>query len=364
MYDSSYTGEQIDAAVAKVNGLESKTAASGGTDESLVTTGEKYTWNGKQDAISNMARLGFAYGVCETATGTAAKTVTISDFILLNGCIVSVLMANRMNESSPTINVSNTGAKPLWYHGASMPTNIVKPNTTLILQYDGTHWNVVGIEHSKASFNDCVDLDLPSGTLWATKNIDVTQQGGFAISEFQYECSFFSWGNTDGHNPTSTSSFGDYSFGTENDTEPYVSSPGAAIEYPASAGLAYDAARVNCGAPWRLPTTEEFAELFANIDYIDANGDVISSETADKRVTVNGVLGLYCRSKNNGEVIFFPCSGLGNGTSWNFRGSYGYYWSSSLYSQTYGRLLYFDSGGVGPQDYSRRFSGFAVRPVQ
>lgn len=31
---------------------ESKSAASGGTEESLVTTGEKYTWNSKQDALS------------------------------------------------------------------------------------------------------------------------------------------------------------------------------------------------------------------------------------------------------------------------------------------------------------------------
>ena len=33
----------------------SKTAASGGTDLSLVTTGEKYTWNNKQSAISDLS---------------------------------------------------------------------------------------------------------------------------------------------------------------------------------------------------------------------------------------------------------------------------------------------------------------------
>ena len=32
----------------------SKTAASGGTEVSLVTTGEKYTWNNKQNAISDL----------------------------------------------------------------------------------------------------------------------------------------------------------------------------------------------------------------------------------------------------------------------------------------------------------------------
>ena len=35
-----------------LNLYESKAAASGGTALSLVTTGEKYTWNGKQDSLT------------------------------------------------------------------------------------------------------------------------------------------------------------------------------------------------------------------------------------------------------------------------------------------------------------------------
>ena len=61
---------------------------------------------------------------------------------------------------------------------------------------------------------------------------------------------------------------------------------------------------------------------------------------------------------------FFPCSGNGNGQSWNNRGSNGNYWSSSLNSATNGRNLNFNSGGVNPQNNNNRFNGFAVRPVQ
>ena len=61
---------------------------------------------------------------------------------------------------------------------------------------------------------------------------------------------------------------------------------------------------------------------------------------------------------------FFPCSGNGNGTSWNNRGSNGNYWSSSLNSATNGRNLNFNSGGVNPQNNNNRFNGFAVRAVQ
>ena len=61
---------------------------------------------------------------------------------------------------------------------------------------------------------------------------------------------------------------------------------------------------------------------------------------------------------------FFPCSGNGNGQSWNNRGSNGNYWSSSFNSATNGRNLNFNSGGVNPQNNNNRFNGFAVRPVQ
>lgn len=205
-----------------------------------------------------------------------------------------------------------------------------------------------------------VDLGLPSGRKWATHNIDVTMQNGFTKSIYQYECSFFSWGNTFGINPISTSAFS-YNWGTGNDG-PYASTPGASLT--GNAGLGYDAAFANFGNSWRLPTTEDFAELFNSsyTKYVDANGDEVTG--TNKLVTVNGVVGIRLMSLVNGKTIFFPCSGYGSETSWGNRGASGYYWSSSLYSATQGRSLRFLSGGVYPQSYSNRFNGFAVRPVQ
>ena len=40
----------------------------------------------------DMATLGFGYGVCETAGGTAAKTVSITNFILHPSSVVAVLV--------------------------------------------------------------------------------------------------------------------------------------------------------------------------------------------------------------------------------------------------------------------------------
>ena len=51
-YNSNYNGSQIDTAVQKITNLESETASSDGNKISLVTTGEKYTWNNKLSASS------------------------------------------------------------------------------------------------------------------------------------------------------------------------------------------------------------------------------------------------------------------------------------------------------------------------
>ena len=132
----------------------------------------------------------------------------------------------------------------------------------------------------------------------------------------------------------------------------------------ANTGLSFDAARAILGSPWCDPSTEDFEELFANITYVDANGDAIAAETTNKLVTMNGIQGIRIKSNINNNILFFPCSGLGYGQSWHNRGSNGYYWSRSLHSQTYGRSLNFHSGGVYPQYDYNRFFGFARRAVQ
>ena len=328
-----------------------------------VKSGGIYTaLGGKQATIDDGAKIGLGIGTCTTSAATAAKEVTITDFLLLKNMPVSVRFQYGISVNGATLNISSTGAKPILIDGVALPAGVVKANTTATMFYDGTNWNIISLTTGVSADDEIlVDLGLPSGLLWATRNLDVTQANGFAASPYQYECSFFSWGNTDGHNPVSNNSFGEWSFGSANTSEPYVSSPGAALT--ASFGLSFDAAFANLGNQWRMPTTEEFAELFANIDYINPDGTVIETTQANKLVTVNGVTGILLKSKNNSRKLFFPCSGFGNGQSWGGRGSRGGCWSSSLYSATNGRHLYFFSGGVDPQGSNFRFFGFSVRPV-
>ena len=216
--------------------------------------------------------------------------------------------------------------------------------------------------------NKLVDMGLPSGTLWASCNIDITQEDGFAASPFQYDCSFFSWGNIDGHNPISESAF-DYNWGGINQQEPwyegqvYGDTQGNTLINNIPVGDNYDAARVNLGSLFRMPTTDNYNELLNNIIYINADGTEVDTTKTDKRVTVNGIVGLYIQSKINGARLFFAASGYGNDTSRSSRSASGLYWNSTWSSASYSRSLYFSRNGVNSNSNNNRYVGSSVRAV-
>jgi hypothetical protein len=285
----------------------------------------------------DMATLGFGYGVCETDGGTAAKTVSITNFILHPSSVVAVLFNNAFTASSPTLAINGGAAKPIKLYGSAIPMGKVHNKTILAMMYDGTQFNVIGIESQVAAAPaGAVDLALPSGVLWCEHNVG-------AATPYE-DGLYFSWGNITGHTGTDG-----YDFGTSNDG-PYASTPGAALTGNIPTNNTYDAARHNMGAPWRTPTVGEFQELNAQCD----------SEWTDE----DGIAGRRFTSRINGNSIFFPASGNRGGTALNDRGSGGYYWSASLNSQTRGYYLYFNSRGVDPANNNSRFFGFAVRAVQ
>lgn len=150
---------------------------------------------------------------------------------------------------------------------------------------------------------------------------------------------FFSWGNSPGHAEGS---------GYDFSQEVYDETPGAAIV--ADLTLAEDMARQSLGTPWRLPTAAEFQELYDNCTCV--------------WTTMNGVAGMLFTSNVNGNTLFFPAAGDYDGTTYNDRGSFGYYWSSTYVSATDASALDFDDSGVLPQEDNGRRYGFSVRAVQ
>ena len=306
-FDITQTDAQLQAILDKI--------------QPLVTTG-------------STAPLGFGYGVCETAGATAAKTVSMTNTVLTPGGVIAVNFVNAFTASSPTLSVNGSAAKPIKLYGNAMPMGKVHANTILVMYYDGTQFNVIAIQSQTAAApTGFVDLALPSGLLWCEHNVG-------ASTPYEHGL-YFSWGNVIGHAEGSGYDFSD---------AVYAQTPGAALTGNVPVNTTYDAARHNMGAPCRLPTVGEFQELNSNCD----------SEWTDE----DGVAGRRFTSRINGNSIFFPASGLYNGTTLDFRGSGGDYWSSSYMSEANAYVLDFGSGGVYPAYSIDRRLGFTARAVQ
>lgn len=173
-------------------------------------------------------------------------------------------------------------------------------------------------------------MGLPSGLLWASCNIGAERPSDLGL--------YFSWGNTEGHEEGSGYNF--------NQAE-YNTTPGSAIA--ANLSLTEDAARTILGVPWRMPTSAEFLELYNNCTTVWS--------------TLNGVKGLVFTSNVNGNSIFFPAAGYYSGTSLVSVNGFGYYWSSTYWSESDARLLRFNNASVNPQNNYYRRLGFPIRPV-
>lgn len=85
-----------------------------------------------------------AIATCSTSAGTQAKTVSVTNFRLVTGALCYVKFSNTNTASSPTLNVSSTGAKTIRYKNASVAANMIKANVVYEFSYDGTYWNIVG----------------------------------------------------------------------------------------------------------------------------------------------------------------------------------------------------------------------------
>lgn len=214
-----------------------------------------------------------------------------------------------------------------------------------------------------------VDLGLPSGLLWATRNVDARQKNGFAKSAFEYECSYFSWGNIDPHNLTSNNSFAPWSWGNSDNSDPYISTPGALITYPDSMDDKQNAAKVFCGLSWTIPKRQDFVELIENCVFIDINGNEIPSTQTNKIITLPAstgdgfVNGIYLRSKSNGNKIFFPCCGNGSESKINNYKNSGYYWANQLGANNYPFRLSFTTNSFSPSTTDLKYKGLTIRPV-
>ncbi|MBQ3300634.1 MAG: fimbrillin family protein [Eggerthellaceae bacterium] len=266
-----------------------------------------------------------------TDKGTATYSVASKEFA-----------AGQKYTLNITVNLRAVGTTTAIMGWTSEGTVTVNPTTTIVQK------TPVGLT--------AVDLGL--SVKWANMNVGAEAVTGYGT--------YFAWGETAGITVSGASAtvvgspakttydWTNYDLGTSSSN---------LFMYNSTDGLetlkmSDDAAYVNWGGTWRMPTEAEWEEL-KNTDNC--------TWTWQSNYNSSGVAGYLVTSKKSGYTsnsIFLPAAGRRGDSSFSRQGSGGYYWSSSLLSSNPGGAwyLYFNSSNAGmSSDY--RFNGYTVRAV-
>ena len=112
-----------------------------------------------------------------------------------------------------------------------------------------------------------IDLGLPSGRLWADKNVGAEKETDYGL--------YFQWGDTIGYTDASHSTWATCPGNGSNSDYNGISIEAWDAENLQSVNgiedstlkIEADAATVNMGSKWRMPTIEDCAELYSYTNY-------------------------------------------------------------------------------------------------
>ena len=133
---------------------------------------------------------------------------------------------------------------------------------------------------------DYVDLGLPSGTMWATCNVGATKP--------EYSGQWFQFGRVDGYMYPMQNKFTTDEQNKQDTGSQYtpLTTSGKVYKKNDILDLEDDAAHVNMGGKWMMPTNDQLEELINNTTY--------------DTVKVNGIKGMMFTSNINGHQMFIP----------------------------------------------------------
>lgn len=189
-----------------------------------------------------------------------------------------------------------------------------------------------------------VDLGLPSGLLWADRNVGANSPEDYG--------NYYAWGET---TPKEVYDWNTYAYGNGSYAlTKYCNKSGYGLDgftdNLTTLEASDDAATVNIGSYARTPRDYEWQELMDN--------------TTVTWTTRNGVYGRKFTA-SNGKSIFLPAAGDRDGSNLYGAGECGLYWSSTLdtgYPHDAWRFCFYSYN----QDLyvNSRGSGFPVRAVR
>ncbi len=186
-----------------------------------------------------------------------------------------------------------------------------------------------------------VDLGLPSGTLWADRNVGADSPEDYG--------DYFAWGETSTKSTYNWSTYKWCRVSSDTMTKYCTDSSYGTVDNKTVLDLEDDAAYVNMGAEWRMPTYDEQEELSNNCTW------TWTTQKGTKGYKVTGP---------NGNSIFLPAAGYRYDSHLSYAGSNCDYWSASLHESflDYACDLYFSSSRYYTSN-SSRYIGRTVRAV-
>ena len=191
-----------------------------------------------------------------------------------------------------------------------------------------------------------VDLDLPSGALWSTKNVGASKATDYGL--------YFQWGDTKGYSADQVGS-GKRKKEFSSDWNFYRWFDGDIITkyllINSKLELEDDAAHIHMGGDWHIPSPTKIQELIDN--------------TISEWTSFYGVSGMkFASKKDSSKYIFIPAAGYAFNGSVHSDGDVCNVWSYMLTSSYTKTAQFLHCHSVGPllcSDY--RICGFSVRGI-
>ena len=207
----------------------------------------------------------------------------------------------------------------------------------IIYSYSGTQEQNLHYAFAQRLVHDTIvpeAVDLGLSVKWATFNVGATSPEDYG--------DYFAWGETE---TKETYSWATYKWGTSSNLTKYNTTDGKTI-----LDLDDDAAYVNWGGKWRMPSKEEVDELTQQCNWI--------------WTTHNNVNG-YKVTGPNGNSIFLPAAGYKGAGPTYPAGEDGLYWTNTKEKQQYSYLIVLHDDAPPTQVGARgtRCFGFTIRPV-
>ena len=218
---------------------------------------------------------------------------------------------------------------------------------------------------------DYVDLGLPSHLKWAKCNV------GAATEDEAGQ--YFQWGDTQGYTAEQIGdgagqkffAWSDYKFsigGSSSNFSKYNETDSKKVLDPED-----DAAHVNMGSGWRMPTNEDFSELLLNTDFylvLNEGGEIKGKPITPSRwkwdapVTDGTFRGIKFYHKGDKQIyMLIPAAGSAGGGRIGTVGRGFDLWGSSVSSVTNSGIRFNAGPTSGSITSSQRFSGFPVRGI-